>query len=126
MKKLMLGVMIASITSLTCAVDTAKINMSVIRNQNINHSGTFTLQIGKPAQIVFMDGSTYVEAEVIEINSDSIIFGLLISSRAETGAFIVRGMPKMTVYLNDGLGMSSLNCNGREEQFTLLVAACIA
>ncbi len=126
MNKLFVCALLGSISCLTNAADCVKVTMSVMRNQSVNHSSTHTLQKGMPAEIIYMDTSTYVEAEIVSLSPEEVEFMLLISSRSENGAFVVRGMPKMTVHLTQGLGMSSLNCNGRDEQFTLLAAASIA
>ncbi len=126
MKKIFVCALMATIASVACGLDRVKITMSVMRNQNVNHAATLTLQKGMPAEIIYMDASTYVEAEIVSLTPDCVELLLLISSRSENGAFVVRGMPKMTVHLQDGLGMSSLNCNGRDEQFALIAAASIA
>lgn len=107
------------------AKDVAKVNLAVLRNNSITH-GTTCVISDTNSNIAFEDERTYVEVDVIEMNSDHMMLRCLISSASaeNNGMLVVRGMPRLMVPLSKGLGMASLNCDGKDEHFVLIVSVC--
>lgn len=108
-----------------CAADLVKVNIAIVRNNQITHGNTCVIK-DTGTNIVYEDERTYIEADVIEITDTNIVLRCLVStaSAENRGMLVVRGMPRLTIPLSKGLGMASLNCDGKDEHFMLI--ACVS
>lgn len=124
MKKIMLLVCLISCAHVF-AKDVAKVNIAVLRNNQITHGNTCVVK-DSGTNIAYEDEHTYIEADVIEITDTHIVLRCLVStaSAENRGMLVVRGMPRLMIPLSKGLGMASLNCDGKDEHFMLI--ACVS
>ncbi len=102
----------------------AKVNfeMGVMRDGVISLGKTVQLELGKKPFMAYQDNQTYIEAELLSEKDDIPQIRLTIATKCETGAFVVRGIPVSATHMIYGLGMSTLQCDGRGESFTLILA----
>lgn len=123
MKKLFLFL---CVMSNLCAKDLAKVNIAVLRGAQIRHGLTCVLK-NDVTNIVYQDEQTYIEADIVEITHSHVILRCLVStaSPANRGMLVTRGMPRIEIPLIDGLGMASLNCDGKDEHFMLIASVCL-
>jgi hypothetical protein len=107
------------------AKDVAKVNIAVLRNNQMIHGKTSIIN-DDVTNIVFEDERTYIEMEMLEITQSQMVLRCLIStaSAENNGMLVVRGMPRLVVPLQNDLGMASLNCDGKDEHFMLIVSVC--
>lgn len=99
------------------------VQMAVLRNGVVNSGVPTVLEQKKEHVRIFQDEKTYIEAELFSENNDTILIVCTVATKCETGAFVVRGMPRMTISIKDGMGMTSMNGNGRDENFMMIMAA---
>lgn len=123
MKKLFLFLCISFISTLMHAVPLAKVNVAVVRNNQIKHGPTIIVQ-DNSTNIAYQDERTYIEVDVVEISETQIVLRCLVSTASEANTLVVRGMPRLTIPINDSLGMASLNCDGKDEHFMLIACVC--
>jgi hypothetical protein len=124
MKKLLL-VSCVLIANVVFAKDLAKVNVAVLRNNQMTHGKTSVVKDCN-TNIAFEDERTYIEMDILEITETQMVIRCLIStaSAENNGMLVVRGMPRLVVPLQKNLGMASLNCDGNDEHFMLIVSVC--
>ena len=107
------------------AKDVAKVNVAVLRNNQMTHGKTSIIK-DDTTNIAFEDERTYIEMDVLEITETQIVLRCLVStaSAENNGMLVVRGMPRLVVPLQENLGMASLNCDGKDEHFMMIVSVC--
>lgn len=121
MKYILLIFMLSTCATAQVAI---KANFAIARGSKVSHSATKIVSCNVPT-LAYQDDRTYVEAELLEINDQEIILRLLIGSKLENNPFTMRGMPKISVPITQGLGMTSMNCDGKEEHFTIIISVSI-
>ncbi len=104
------------------AFSTVRVELAVIRNINVAISEPLELSVDGKTHKIYQDARTYIEVELLGENSEAQI-RFIVATTNESNAFMVRGAPHLSISLERGLGMSSLQCNGKDEVFSLLVAA---
>ena len=72
--------------------------------------------------LVFKDDLSYIEAEIMSEKDNIVVIRFTIATRCETGAYMVRGIPHITVNIQDGVGLSSMQCDSKDETFSLIMA----
>lgn len=124
MKRIFLFLCVMVINNLF-AKDVAKVNVAALRNNQMIHGQTIIVN-DDITNIVFEDERTYIEMDVLEITQTQMVLRCLIStaSAENNGMLVVRGMPRLIVPLHKDLGMASLNCDGKDEHFMLVVSVC--
>lgn len=101
-----------------------KVNIAVVRNGQIAHGQTCTVS-DESTTVVYQDGCTYIEADLIAVTAENIMLRCLVSTSSESNRMlVVRGVPRVMIPLVNGLGMMSLNCDGDNEHFLLVISAC--
>ena len=98
-------------------------NLAVLRDGKLNILPAVILEQKQSPLKVYHDDQTYIEAELVNEKNDEVLIRYTVATKNETGAFIVRGVPQLPVVMTNGLGMTSMQCDGRSETFTLIVAA---
>lgn len=124
MKKIVFAALFAVLSNCAFAATKIKLNVAVLRNNNITHNPTHELVDGS-ANLVYQDSSTYLEVDLVETTAEHILLRCFVSSAEPNGMLIMRGMPYIKISLTNGLGMASLNCDGKDEHFTLIMCACL-
>lgn len=124
MKKIIVLLLLISCANVF-AKNVAKVNVAILRNNQINHGATKIIA-DADTNIIFEDERTYIEADLLESTDNQMTLRCLIStaSAENRGALVVRGMPRLIIPMSNGLGMASLNCNGPDEQFMFVVSIC--
>lgn len=124
MKKILL-LLCVMVASNLFAKDVAKVNIATLRSNQMIHGET-TIINDDTSNVVFEDERTYVEMDVLEITPTQMVLRCLVStaSAENNGMLVVRGMPRLVVPLHKGLGMASLNCDGKDEHFMLIASVC--
>ena len=97
--------------------------LALVRNGFVNIGSAIPLAIGQPPVKVYQDTLAYIEAELLSEKDDSPLIQFTVATKNETGAFIVRGMPQAITVIAEGIGMSSVQCESKNESFTLIFAA---
>ena len=103
----------------------AKVNFSCgfLRKGSAMQAGpTVQLSVGREPVRVFQDANAYVEAELIHENNQMPLVRLYVTTKNENGMFIVRGAPQIATSIEQGLGISSIQCDSQNENFTLIIA----
>ena len=104
----------------------AKINLSlaVMRNDSVNTAANIQLVVDQ-RELCYQDETAYIEAELIEENADTITLQFTVATKNETGAYMVRGLPKLLLPIDaeTKTGTSSMRCDGPSESFNLVVSA---
>jgi len=102
----------------------AKINLAVavMRNGGINIASARSIEINRTSMEVYRDDTTYIEAELMSEKDSMPLVRFIIATKNETGSFVVRGTPQLSTSIANGLGMATLQCDGRGESFTLVMA----
>ncbi len=104
-------------------IASARINFSAdIMRKDVLHNGKkVTLEVGDRA-VCYHDETVYIEAELLEEHVDSVNVQFTIATKNETGAFMVRGLPKLSfpTKAESKTITGSLRCDGPNESFTLL------
>ncbi len=98
-------------------------DIAIVRNRAISISDTVSLHPAERGKKVLEDSNTYIEVELVTEKADEAVVQCMVATKDEKNMFIVRGMPRLTVPLKNGLGMASLNCDGDAEHFMIVVAA---
>lgn len=122
MNKLFFAACLSIITPIAWAAQQIKINGAVLRNNKITHGATYIIEDNR-TNMIYQDTQTYIEAEIVEVTQTHLVLRCFISSVDASRLLIMRGMPRVEIPLSNGLGMSSLNCDGKEEHFTLILSA---
>ncbi|GMU19098.1 MAG: hypothetical protein AMXMBFR12_02900 [Candidatus Babeliales bacterium] len=125
MKKIILLVCLISGAS-SFAKELAKVNLAILRDNFITHGKTCVIN-DTDTNIVYEDERTYIEMDIVEIAPEYIMLRCLVSTAApdSNGMLVVRGMPRLMIPINNGLGMASLNCDGKDEHFMLIASICL-
>lgn len=98
------------------------LNVAVMRNGMINIAQARSIEINRTSVEVYRDDNTYIEAELITEKDSMPLVRFIVATKNETGSFVVRGTPQLSTSIANGLGMASLQCDGRGESFTLVMA----
>lgn len=102
----------------------AKVNLSLglVRNDVVTTAANIQLDVDQ-RELCYRDENTYIEAELLEENADNALVQFTIATKNETGAFMVRGLPKLQ-FIIDGetkVATSSLRADSQDESFNLIV-----
>ena len=116
---LLIPPLIGVIAPAFCAV---RIDLAIIRSNNISISDPIDLSVDGKTHKIYQDARTYIEVELLEEKTE-VKMRFIVATTNESNAFMVRGAPHLNISLEHGLGMTSLQCNGKDEMFNLLVAA---
>ena len=102
----------------------AKVNIavSVLRSGAVTLGTVGQLEFGQQPVKVFQDYNTYIEAELMSEKDNTPLIRFTVASKNESGVLVVRGMPQLATALVNGLGISSMQCDGKNESFTLMLA----
>ncbi len=119
MKFLALGLLTIASTA------SAKINLTagIMRTDTPLETGKkLTLEVGQ-RDLCYQDETSYIEAELLEENAEQILLQFTVATKNETGAYMVRGLPKFSFTLNPGSEVmnGSMRCDGPSESFDLVV-----
>lgn len=108
------------------AKELAKVNVAILRDSFITHGKTCIIN-DTDTNIVYEDERTYIEMDIVEIATEYVMLRFLVSTAApdSNGMLMVRGMPRLMIPINNGLGMASLNCDGKDEHFMLIASICL-
>lgn len=98
------------------------LNVSVLRNGFLTLSESVPLELKRSPMQVYKDELTYIEAELIKDSDDEQEIQYTVATKCETGAYVVRGLPRIITTTTKGLGMGSLQCDGKGESFTMITA----
>ena len=117
MKFLALTLLIAANTA------SAKINFTagVVRGDNFNNGLTVDLELNQ-RELCYQDETAYIESEMIEETNETVVMQFTISTKNESGTYMVRGLPKLSFTMNpeNKTCAGSLRCDGPSETFTLM------
>lgn len=99
-----------------------KLNLSlgILRNGKANIAAGITIELGEPPKACYHDETTYVEAEFVEEKNNQSLVIFTVATKNETGAYIVRGLPRLMFATDQGSGSASLNCDGPGDSFLLV------
>lgn len=99
----------------------AKIDLStaIVRDETVKTGQNLILELDQ-REMCYQDETTYLEAELIEETAESAIIQFTVATKNESGAFMVRGLPKLPIDLKDLPNTASLRCEGPGESFTLV------
>lgn len=100
-----------------------QLELAVIRQGAVALSELMTASVDGKAHKAYQDANTYIEIELIEEKSEQALIQFTVATVNESRSLVVRGMPYLVLSLEKGLGMTSLQCAGTNEVFTLLIAA---
>lgn len=100
-----------------------RVDIGLIRNGISNFNLPISIEKKNVPVQVFKDEQAYVEAELIEEAADHYVIKFIIATKCETGAYLVRGMPRLSFPTKDLLAMGSINCDSAAERFILVAAA---
>ena len=102
----------------------AKVNfdLAIARNTNVSVTPPLILEPKQVPTKVLHDDTTYIEVELLDEKNDTVQLRFTVATKSETGAFIVRGLPQLHITMHHGMGMGTLQCEGRGESFTLIIA----
>ena len=114
----------ASCLLLVASFSYADVNfkLALVRNGFVNIGSAVPLALGQPPAKVYQDTLSYIEAELLSEKDDNPHIQFTVATKNETGNFIVRGMPQAVMVIGDGIGMSSVQCDSKNESFTLIFA----
>jgi len=117
MKFLVLGLL--SVAS--CASAKINISLGLMRNDTLSTAANIQLEVDQRA-LCYQDEATYIEAELLEENADSALVQFTIATKNETGAYMVRGLPKLQFMFDaeTKIATSSLRCESQADTFNLV------
>ena len=100
-----------------------KISVGIVRNESVNTAANIILELDQ-RELCYQDETTYLEAELLEETKENVLIQFTVATKNETGAYMVRGLPKLSIPMNVEIPASaSLRCDGPSESFMLVATA---
>jgi hypothetical protein len=108
------------------AAATINCSIAIIRNGDVVLGSPVLLELQARPVKAYQDELTYIEAELVSESDNMPMIKLTVATKNETGTFAVRGVPRISTALVNGMNMASLKCDSAQEKFTLMIAVAKA